>query len=414
MNKPLHETRKGSALLVFTLCFLAGLCEGYDLLVAGIAAPKFAPVFGLDPAQLGGVFSASTLGLFVGAIVGGRLADHIGRRAVTIGSLVLLGVFSIATTWAGDTASLLALRFLTGLGLGGTLPNILALTNEFGNPKNASMRVTMLGSAMPFGGGIVAALSAARPDLDWQTVFHIGGYAPLAVAVLMFFALPESPAFRAAKAGGAQSNITVTLAGDNRLGPSLLIWSSAFFTALALYMLINWLPSLLVSKGFTKPDASKAIMLLTLGGAASGFVFGALSRLKARALLYIGTWIGMAISVVGMASSGNDVRQAFAASFGIGFFISGGQFLLYALATEIYPPRVRGTGVGFMVGIGRLGAVAGPLLAGVLLMAGRDTSTVMLAVVPLIFVALAAALPLLRNRAEAAPGATSDRPLPAN
>ncbi len=398
----MSEPKKVSGLLVFVLCFLAGLGEGYDMLVAGIAAPKFAPVFHLDPQHLGLVFSASTFGLFVGAIVGGRLADYVGRRAVIIASLVLLGVFSIATTFAIDTNTLLLLRFLTGLGLGGTLPNILALTNETSKPENAAMRVTMLGSAMPFGGGIVAALTAARPDLDWQTIFRIGGYAPLAVALLMLLALPESPAFRAAKADGAQNNaktnVAVALGGDKRLGLSFLIWISSFFTALALYMLINWLPSLLVGKGFAKPDASKVIMLLTLGGALSGFVFGLLSRLKARGLLYIGTWIGMALSVVAMAQSGHDLRIACAASFGIGFFISGGQFLLYALATELYPSPVRGTGVGFAVGIGRLGAVAGPLLAGALLMAGRDTSTVMLAVVPLIAVSLAAALPLLGSR----------------
>lgn len=396
------EPKKSSAQLVFALCFLAGLCEGYDLLVAGITAPKFAPQFGLDPAQLGGVFAASTFGLFVGAIIGGRLADHVGRRAVTIGSLALLGFFSIGSTLVVDTPSLLGLRFLTGLGLGGTLPNILALANEFGHPKTAAMRVTMLGSAMPFGGGVVAALSAARPDLDWQTVFRIGGYAPLAVALLMLVLLPESPAFRNAKAGGAKTNVAVALSGEKRLGLTALIWTSSFFTALALYMLINWLPSLLVSKGFAKPDASKVIMLLTLGGAASGFVFGLLSRLKARFVLYLCTWVGMALSVAAMAQSGTEVRVAFAASFGIGFFISGGQFLLYALATELYPPQVRGTGVGFAVGIGRLGAVAGPLLAGGLLMAGRDTSTVILAVVPLIFVALASALPLLRKNLAAA------------
>ena len=253
---------------VFALCFLAGLCEGYDMLVAGMTAPKFAPVFHLDPAHLGGVFSANTFGLFVGALIGGRLADRIGRRTVVIASLVVLGVFSIATAYAGTVDILLAMRFLAGLGIGGTLPNLLALTAESSRDTSAGMRVTMLGSAMPFGGGIVAVLLATRPDIAWQSVFWIGGVAPLAVAALILIALPESTVFREQQAAGDKVNIAKALAGDRRLTASVLLWAGSFFTALALYMLINWLPSLLVAKGFAKPDASKISILLTLGGAA--------------------------------------------------------------------------------------------------------------------------------------------------
>ena len=396
------NSKSRSPALVFFLCFLAGLCEGYDMLVAGITAPKFAPVFHLDPAQLGAVFSASTFGLFVGAIMGGRTADHVGRRGVIIVSLVFLGIFSIATALVSDLNALLLMRFLTGIGLGGALPNLLALTNESSRPDKAATRVTMLGSAMPFGGGIVVGLLIARPDIDWQTVFWIGGLAPLGVAALMLVLLPESEAFRSHRAAGTRSNIATALGGDKRLGASLLIWGSSFFTALALYMMINWLPSLLVGKGFARPDASKIAMLMTIGGAASGFAFGALARMKRRGLLYVVTWLGMVASVAGLAAAGRDVIMACLASFGIGFFISGGQFLLYALATELYPPPVRGTGVGFAVGIGRLGAVAGPLLAGALLMSRQDVGTVMLAVVPLILISLFAALPLLARARPAA------------
>ncbi len=214
----------------------------------------------------------------------------------------------------------------------------------------------------------------------------------------MWLALPESPTFLSRNTDTPRGTIAVALGGDKRLMASLLLWVGSFFTALALYMMINWLPVLLTTQGFAKPDVGKVIMILTLGGAASGFVFGALARAPLRWLLYVVTWIGMAISVVAMAKSGHDLRLAAIAGFGIGFFISGGQFLLYALATELYPAGVRGTGVGFAVGIGRLGAVAGPLLAGALLMTHQDTSTVMLAVVPLIFVSLAASLPLLRKK----------------
>ena len=261
MSPRLVTARPEASHRVFALCFLAGLCEGYDMLVAGVTAPKFAPVFALNPEQLGWVFSASTLGLFVGALIGGRLADHVGRRAVVIGSLVLLGLFSIGTALVSDLGPLLAMRFLTGVGLGGTLPNILSLTNEASRPEQATIRVTMLGSSMPFGGALVGALMMAAPDLDWRTVFWIGGLAPLAVAAVMIFALPESRAFRDRAVNGARAGVATALAGDRRLTATVLIWASSFFIALTLYMMINWLPSMLTGKGFEKPEVGVVIMM---------------------------------------------------------------------------------------------------------------------------------------------------------
>ena len=390
--------RPSSPALVFFLCFIAGLCEGYDLQSAGIAAPKFAPIFHLDPAHLGWVFSASTFGLFIGALVGGRLADRIGRRGVLIASMLIFGLFSIGTALVSDVNSLLLMRFLTGLGLGGAMPNLIALTAEAGKPERAAMRVTMLSSAMPFGGFLVGGLMVARPDIDWKSVFWIGGLAPIAVAALMLFALPESDAFRSNRALGIRVDIPKALAGEKRLAPTLLMWTAAFFTSLALYLLINWLPSLLVSKGFLKTDASKIAMVLTLGGAASGFVFGALARTRQRSVLYLLTWLGMIVSVAGMAMVSHALPLACLAGFGIGFFLSGGGFLLYAFATELYPSAGRATGVGFLVGASRLGAVAGPLLAGILLTADRDARDVMLSLVPLIAIALIAALFLSGGR----------------
>lgn len=325
---------------IFALCFLAGLCEGYDMLAAGIAAPKFAPVFGLTPGQLGLVFSAATFGLFVGALAGGRLADRIGRRAVIIGSLVLLGVFSIGSALVTQFDALLAMRFLTGLGLGGVLPNILALTNESSRrPEQGAMRVTMLGSSMPFGGAVLGILSAASPDLDWRTIFWIGGVAPLVVAVVMAVLLPASTAQPAA--AGPQGGLREALTGEGRIGASVLIWISSFFIALSLYLMISWLPSMLTAQGFDRGEVGRAVMMLTFGGAASGLVFGPLSRMKRRAALYVVCWAGMIASVAAMAFAAGDPAVAAAASFGVGFFLSGGQFLLYALATQLYPTPVR-------------------------------------------------------------------------
>lgn len=380
--------------VTFALCFLAALAEGYDLQCAGLTAPKFAPVFHLDPAHLSWVFTANTIGLFLGAIAGGRIADGIGRRWLLTGSMAVFGLFSIASAMAPDSPALILMRFLTGLGLGGALPNIIALTAEASDPRTAATRVTMLSAAMPFGGGAAGGLLVAFPAIDWRVIFWVGGVAPLLTAAVMVFALPESPVF-AVRRDPEKVNILKALSEDSRALATVLLWVSFFCTLLVLYLLLNWLPSLLVGKGFAKTEAAMVAMIFTLGGGLGGLCLGPLARRSVRRWLFCLTWLGMAGGMVWLSLVGHDVMMASLAGLILGFFVIGGQFLLYGLSSELYPDRMRGTGVGFAVGVGRLGSVAGPLLAGGLLVAGKSSATVMQAVVPLILLALAAVLPLV-------------------
>ena len=381
---------------LFFLCFLAALIEGYDLQAAGVTAPKFAPQFHFDPAALAWVFSANTFGLFLGAIIGGRLADTAGRRLVLITSLAVFGAFSLATAVSPDGAVFIALRFLTGLGLGGALPNFIAMTAEATTPENAARRVTLVSSAMPMGGAIAAALMVLAPAMDWRIVFWIGGLAPLFLAAAMLAALPESPAFQRDRVDTVA--IRQALAGEGRTRTTLLLWLAFFLNVLVLHLMLNWLPSLLVGKGFAKPEAVAVALAFTLGGAAGGLALGALARREGRLLTYILTWLGMAAGMAWLGLVQYNLTLAIAAGASAGFCVTGGLFLLYGLAAELYPAHLRGTGVGFAVGVGRLGSVAGPLFAGVLLVSGRTPGTVMLALVPMILIALAAVTPLVRRR----------------
>lgn len=367
---------------VFALCFAAGLCEGYDMMVAGVAAPRFAPVFGLGPQQIGGVFGAAGIGLLLGALIGGRLADRVGRRPVVVASLLVLGLFSIAGALVGDLSSLLAMRFFTGLGLGGALPNILALVNETSPPGKTATCVTMLGSAMPFGGACLGALTVAIPGLSWQTMFWLGGIAPLLVALAFQFLLPR---FSVA-ASRRPASIGFALAGEQRGVPTALLWVTTLCVAISVAMMVNWLPSLMIARDFSGPSTGRIVMMLTLGGAASGFAFGILAR---RSYVYQAAWAGGIASVLLMLAAGRSEIMAAAAAFGLGFFLSGGQFLLYGLATDLYPRVVRGTGTGFAVGVGRFGAVLGPLLAGALLARTGDANQAILALLPLLAFSLA-------------------------
>ncbi|WP_404338331.1 MFS transporter [Sphingomonas sp. MMS12-HWE2-04] len=385
---------------VFGLCFVAGMCEGYDMMVAGVAAPRFAPLLGLQPQQIGWIFGAAGIGLLLGALIGGRLADRIGRRPVLVLSLLVLGVFSIASALAGGLPQLLAMRFITGLGLGGALPNILALVNETSPPGKTATRVTMLGSAMPFGGACLGLMTVLVPGMSWKLMFWLGGVAPILVAAACQRLLPTF-SVDATRGNSTPRTIGFALAGDARGLPTALLWVTTICVSIAVSILVNWLPSLMIARDFAGPATGRIVMMLTLGGAASGFAFGALARRLEAGIVYGAAWMGMIGSALLMLAAGRSEIAAGIAAFGLGFFLSGGQFLLYGLVTDLYPHAVRGTGTGFFVGIGRLGAVLGPVLAGVLLARSGVASDAILTLLPLLLISFATIWWLLRRRTTA-------------
>lgn len=376
---------------VFALCFAAGLCEGYDMLVAGVAAPRFAPVLGFGPQQVGWVFAAAGIGLLLGALIGGRMADLVGRRPVLVASLVVLGVFSIASALVHDLAALLAMRFLAGLGLGGALPNILAMVNETSPADKTATRVTMLGSAMPFGGAVLGLLSVLLPGLSWQAMFWLGGVSPIAVAIACQFLLPRFPVKVRAT---ARVPVRFALAGEGRGTPTLLLWITTLCIAISVAMMVNWLPSLMIARDFDRAATGRIVMMLTLGGAASGLAFGLLAQRLSGRFVYGLAWAGGIAGVLLMLAGERSELAAVVAAFALGFFLSGGQFLLYGFATNLYPHVVRGTGTGFAVGTGRLGAVLGPILAGLLLARTGNANHAILALLPLLLLSFVTVLRL--------------------
>jgi len=176
-------------------CVLAALCEGIDLQGAGVAAPGIRAEFLAGPAQLGSFLSASTFGLFVGALIGGRYADRIGRKSVLVVSIAIFGLCSLLTPLAHDMSSLSIARLLTGLGLGGALPNLIALTSESSPSDRRSANVALVYSGAPFGGAIASAVSLVMGASHWRWIFLVGGIAPLLLTPFMARALPESAAF---------------------------------------------------------------------------------------------------------------------------------------------------------------------------------------------------------------------------
>lgn len=361
------------------LCFLVALMEGLDLQAAGIAAVGIAQAFSLDKMQMGWIFSAGILGLLPGALFGGMLADRHGRKKVLLGSVVLFGLFSIVTALAWDFHSLVFARFMTGAGLGAALPNLIALTSEAAGPRFRGTAVSLMYCGVPIGAALAAAMGFSGLTQAWQTIFWVGGVVPLLLVPLLMLRLPESQAFSSQQQEAPAPLRAIFASGT--ASSTLLLWLCYFFTLLVVYMLINWLPMLLVDQGFSRSQAAGVMFALQIGAALGTLMLGALmdklSPIKMSLLIYCGMLASL--SSLGAASS---FGMMLAAGFVAGMFATGGQSVLYALAPLFYRTEIRATGVGTAVAVGRLGAMSGPLLAGKMLALGTGTVGVMAASAP--------------------------------
>jgi AAHS family 3-hydroxyphenylpropionic acid transporter len=388
------------AWLTVSLCCLAAMAEGYDIQSMGVAAPGMAPALRLTRDQLGPAFSASTVGLLIGAILIGALADRIGRKWALVGSLAVFGAFTLATPLAADLPMLLAIRTLAGLGLGGAMPNFIALASESVAARRRATFVAIAGAAMPFGGAIASAVAAR---FDWRTIFEVGGAAPLALAALMTLALPESQRFLAARrnrgpASAGAPSVLSSLFGERRALPGLLLWIACFAALLTLFLLLNWLPILMAAKGVSKPDASIVSLAFNTAGAGGALSVAVLFRGQRRAPTVAVWFVGMTVGTVLLALTPARLELAAAAGLVAGFFISSAPTALYAIAPDFYPVEMRGTGLGATIGVGRGGGIAGPLVAGALLAAGKDANGVLMVLPFVVVVGAAAALWVVRLR----------------
>jgi len=392
--KRTNENRR--APITIGLCFIIALLEGVDLQSAGIAAHGMKADFNLTPSMLGMMFSAGILGLLPGALIGGRMADRIGRKKVLLISVILFGLFSLLTAMVWEFYGLLLARFMTGVGLGAALPNLIALCSEAVDEKYRGRAVSLMYCGMPIGGVCISLLAMSELFTGWKYIFYAGGLAPLLVIPAMVLWLPESQAFTHSMANRTrQPQEGMSAIFHNGLAtPTVLLWVSYFCTLMVVYMLLNWLPSLVVGQGFTKTEASSVQMFFSVGAAMGTIILGQLldrwKMIAVIALMYTG--ILVALLALGNADS---LQLMIIAGAIAGFFTIGGQMVLYALGTLFYPTRIRATGLGTAVAVGRLGAMSGPAVAGQLLAMGGDTSAVLLASSPGIIVSALAIFYLL-------------------
>lgn len=379
-----QDTKNTSKITVF-LCFVIAVIEGVDLQAAGIAASGLKQYFSLSPEQLGVFFSAGIFGLLPGTLFGGRYADKVGRKKVLIWSVAIFAVFTLMTVWVNSFYSLLAVRFLAGVGMGAALPNLITLASEATSAENRGRAVGLMYCGLPVGALILSFWAAYDASGDWKTIFYLGGILPLLVIPLMIYALPESKEFIQSMKSKVDTQRPEggfkVIFNAQYLGRTMLLWVSYFFTLMVVYIMLSWLPSLFMELGFSRQQGSMAQVFFMIGAFFGTIVLGILidrwNKVVVIGIMYLGILAGLLS--LNAATSLNTIYMAAALT---GTFTIGGQGVLYAYGSFVYPTHLRGTGVGAASAVGRVGAMLGPAIAGVIIASGAGASGVFTAAIP--------------------------------
>ncbi len=379
---------------------LSGACallEGFDALNIAFVAPAVVRDWHLPPHSFTPAFMAGLAGLLVGCLFIAPLADKFGRKRVMLGSVVAFAIFSALSAAAWSLTSLSILRFLTGVGVGGGMANAIALTSEFfPERKRASMTVIMF-VGFPLGGAAGGFLSAYLiPQFGWQSVFLVGAIVPLVVALGLAFVLPESirhlvvneasperviavlrrinptalfvPETRFVIAEESKTGFTVGhLFRQGRAAGTVLLWVVFFMSLLDLFLVTSWLPIVLHSAGLTIAMAAVVAATLNLSGVAACIVVAPVLERHGLFVIALPAFLIAAIGIAALGSVGIGLASILIASGVAGVGIVVGQNAANALAAAYYPTYIRATGVGWALGIGRIGAVIGPAIGGAML-----------------------------------------------
>jgi len=372
---------------VVILCSLVAFLDGFDTQSVGPAGSSIAAQIGIKLSALGLVFSASQLGFLAGALTFGALGDRFGRKRVLIIATGIFAVCTLGTAGVGTYGALLAWRLLTGFGLGGATPNFISLASEFSLPAQRSRVVTIMWAAVPFGGMAGSFASAAViPRFGWQAIFFIGCAAPLILVPVLMSVMPESAEIESGHAGGAnpasgterataeRHSTVAELFTDGRARTTLLLWGVSFMTWMTLVVVAFWTPPLLQKAGMAARVAASVLAFNNAGGVIGTVLIGVILGWLRPQNVLIAAFIASAVLIAAMGTCvGYFPGLAVAAVFA-GFFSSAAGGGLIAVAAGAYPVDARATGVGWALGLGRLGSILGPLGAGFLVGQGWRVS----------------------------------------
>ena len=360
--------------LTIFVCFLMNMLDGMDVMVVSYAAPNISKDWAISPQSLGIVFSAGLLGMAIGAMFLASKADKIGRKTIILICNVLMSISVFATAWANSVESLTILRIISGIGIGGMLASTATLTSENAPQKTKDFWVSFVMAGYPIGAvlsGLVAA--SVIPQYGWQSIFKIAGIASLLTFPIVYFFLKESVEFLD-KSERKKSPAISALLTEKYKKATIWLWVAIFMAFATLYFLTTWIPKLASATGLSVELAIYAGTVFNLGAFFGIVSQGYLSSKFGLQKTIFGYLIFTALLMLIFGQFTGSVMVL--VLFGlIGFGIQGGFVGMYSLAARLYPTEIRATGVGGAVGIGRIGAIFGPLLGGVLIGAGYSMST---------------------------------------
>ena len=399
-------------------CGLVLLLDGFDTQAMGFLVPPIAEELGVPLSAFGTVLSAGLFGLMLGAMGSGPIADRWGRKWAIIVSAFVFGGFSLLTPQADTIGELVLLRFLTGLGLGGAMPNVVSLASEYAPKRLQPILVTLIFVGMG-GGAVLASLvgGALIPIWGWRSVFYVGGILPIVLALVLIKTLPESVRFLTEKGGDpvriraivrriapelAEAPIAATIPDrhtgvavrhlftEGRAAGTLLLWIPFFMNLLILYFILSWLPSLLRQAGMPVTAGITAVMSFSLGGIVGTILQGPLMKaLGVFPAILCEFVISLALVVTASLIFAN-FPVMMTVTFVLGISVQGAQAGMNALSAMYYPTVIRSTGVGWALGIGRIGSIIGPIIGGFMLsMAWTPQQIFMAGAIPALCAAVA-------------------------
>lgn len=385
-------------------CFVLMMLDSVDLSTIGFASPAIAAEWGVNVSSFGPIFGAGMLGIMIGSLTFGLAADYWGRRLTVITGVAIFGLLTLLTVTATSFQSLLIYRFFTGLGLGAVIPNVIAITSEYSPASKRALLISGMSCGLPLGGLFIGLLAVPMiPALGWRSVFYVGGLLPLALVPVLIWRFPESVRFLALKktdrsqlvmilrkiapeASIAESDDFVIgeaklqgspvrhLFSERHLRNTILLWTAFFSSLLMLFTFNNWLPALLQAAGIPLQDALFTSTFFFLGGATGGILLAGLSARFPPHRVVGWAFIGAAVFAVALGMISGSRIGLMVVVFLFGLCVIGTQININVIAAAIYPTAMRSTGIGWALGVGRIGSIVGPVGSGVLLSRGTSVS----------------------------------------
>ncbi len=408
--------------LIFSLCVVIVLLDGFDTAAIGYIAPSLLGEWHLTKPDLAPVLSAALFGLAAGALSSGPLADRFGRKAVLIAAAVVMGVASIVAALAANLDQLVIWRFVTGIGLGAAMPNAVTLVAEYCPSNKRALITNAMFCGFPLGaaaGGFLAAWMI--PQFGWRSVLVLGGVAPLVMAAVMLVLLPESVRHLAhsgasaeeirrilgrisaaarsaatfvldegtpADTGNGKRGLAVVFQRSHIVG-TICLWVAYFMGLVIFYGLINWMPIIFRESGMPAAQATMISALFPLGGFGAIFTGWLMDRFHADRVIAVG-FLLTAVTVFAIGQTVGQVGLLTVAVFVAGAVMNTAQSSLPTLAAMFYPTAGRASGVSWMLGVGRFGGIAGSFLVAELGRRGLGAPAVFLVVAVPALIATAA------------------------